>query len=268
MHLKQEWSTMKTIIIIASIIGISIAQTLVYNKPYPSTSIPTYPSISYAESNTCGLVVKTGARDYELYKYPEMNLVKSGSLPSTSIMPDSCTVQMSQYVVDSDDGWEMFYSTVGTKRYYKLIDDNNNILLQDSGTAYLITIYGYSVVVGYTMSGGQFVSQKVWKLRTGISTEKALLKRSHLELMSELTNTPNPFNPATMIEFELKKESELTVEIVNGMGQIVDIIPPHKYQAGTVKMPYVNNKLSSGSYILKINSTENETVEKIILIVK
>lgn len=265
---KEEGGRMRTIFVIASLIGMCNSQTLVYNKPYPGATVPTYPSISYVEANAYAWVNKTGARDYEIYKFPDMNLIKAGTLPGISVIPDSCTVQISQHVVDADDGWEILYSTIGSKKYFKLIDDNNSILLQDSGVAYLMTLYGYSVIYGYTMSGGQYVAQKVWKLRTGIPVEKALMKKGADGLISDLSNMPNPFNPATIIEFELKEASKITVEIINGVGQIVDLIPGNEYQAGIVRIPYTNNKLASGSYILKIKSAENRTVEKIILMVK
>jgi len=61
-------------------------------------------------------------------------------------------------------------------------------------------------------------------------------------------NYPNPFNPSTIIEYVLPKESRVELIIFNSIGQKVAELVNQLQAAGTHRVQWSANKLSSGIY--------------------
>ena len=62
-------------------------------------------------------------------------------------------------------------------------------------------------------------------------------------------NYPNPFNASTIIEFELNKKEQITLNIYNSIGQkIYTLIDSQYYSAGTHKI-YWDGKISDDTYV-------------------
>ncbi len=78
-------------------------------------------------------------------------------------------------------------------------------------------------------------------------------------------NYPNPFNPSTVIEFGLPKDSHVTLEVYNVIGQKVMTLVNDVEQAGyhSVKMDGTN--LASGMYIYRLATGQQTFVKKLLL---
>ena len=76
------------------------------------------------------------------------------------------------------------------------------------------------------------------------------------ELPDEFTlqgNYPNPFNPSTMIRFDLPAPAEVTVEVTDSAGRRVMFIPGRSYGAGAGHTVDVNaSSLVSGTYLYRV----------------
>jgi photosystem II stability/assembly factor-like uncharacterized protein len=68
-------------------------------------------------------------------------------------------------------------------------------------------------------------------------------------------NHPNPFNPSTSITFSLPVDSDVQLSLYNMLGQKVIDITNAQFQAGTHKIDFVAEALSSGTYIYLFNAT-------------
>ena len=79
-------------------------------------------------------------------------------------------------------------------------------------------------------------------------------------------NYPNPFNPSTMIRFTLPKPSEVKIEVYNTSGQRVEILINQRMAAGTHKVEFTAQNLSSGVYFYRIEAGEFQDVKKMILL--
>jgi hypothetical protein len=77
---------------------------------------------------------------------------------------------------------------------------------------------------------------------------------------------PNPFNPSVNIEFSLPERSDVKVDIFNSRGQRVSQIYSGQSSKGLNKFTFNADHLSSGVYFVKVSSSENSMVQKVLLL--
>lgn len=78
-------------------------------------------------------------------------------------------------------------------------------------------------------------------------------------------NFPNPFNPATRINFSIPNEGFVTLNVYNSIGQQVATLVNESKPAGTYQVDFDGAKLSSGIYFYKITSGNFTETKKMIL---
>jgi hypothetical protein len=78
-------------------------------------------------------------------------------------------------------------------------------------------------------------------------------------------NYPNPFNPSTNIEFEIQDAGHTTLSVFNILGQQVATLVDKYLPAGHYRVNFNAYDLASGLYIYAIQSGENRTARKMIL---
>ncbi len=84
-------------------------------------------------------------------------------------------------------------------------------------------------------------------------------------------NYPNPFNPVTTIQFELPKHTDVTIEVYNIMGQMVNQLINTRFEAGyhTVQWDGTNSngmRVGSGVYYYRIIAGDFKNVKKMVLL--
>lgn len=78
-------------------------------------------------------------------------------------------------------------------------------------------------------------------------------------------NYPNPFNAKTLINFALPTDSDVTINIYNITGQVVETINKH-YQAGYHQVNWDASNVASGIYFAKIAAgSQTQTVKMTLL---
>jgi Subtilase family/Secretion system C-terminal sorting domain len=132
---------------------------------------------------------------------------------------------------------------------------------------------------GVTIGGGKFATQVCYKITSfdvaNNESDYALpkcvsassLNKSGLLADNSTTpvafklyaSTPNPFNPSTVIRFDLPKESNVKIEIFNLQGKLVREITNRIYQASSSKIVFNGTGLTSGIYIYKLTAIETES---------
>jgi hypothetical protein len=93
------------------------------------------------------------------------------------------------------------------------------------------------------------------------------------ELYTILRNYPNPFNPATTIEFSLPEAGFADLVIYNMMGQKVRALLSEHMTAGVHSVVWngtddKGNYLSSGNYFARLLSKNGGTATKTMLLMK
>jgi hypothetical protein len=98
---------------------------------------------------------------------------------------------------------------------------------------------------------------------TGIEDQTPMNQRPvSFELMQ---NYPNPFNPATQISYSLKEQAQVTLQVFNQLGQLVNTLQEGSQSSGTYTVQWngldVNGiDVASGVYIVKMQAVGKSQV--------
>ncbi len=84
-----------------------------------------------------------------------------------------------------------------------------------------------------------------------------------------LPNYPNPFNPTTLIQYELPVASEISLRVINSIGQEVTILVNKVIQsAGLHSVKFDAKGLSSGVYIYQLTTPSGICISRKMLLIK
>lgn len=81
----------------------------------------------------------------------------------------------------------------------------------------------------------------------------------------DATNSPNPFNPSTVISFELPQSSHVKVTVYNTLGQQVTVLQDGVMSAGAHHLEWDAGNLSSGIYLYRIEAGDESVSKKMVL---
>ena len=103
----------------------------------------------------------------------------------------------------------------------------------------------------------------------GREVEKTSLEPSGATSTEEITdlpatlqikpNYPNPFNPGTNLQFELRESAVVTIEIFDIQGRQTDVIQAGSFSPGLHAVYYDAARLASGTYMYRITAREAGT---------
>jgi Concanavalin A-like lectin/glucanases superfamily/Secretion system C-terminal sorting domain len=85
------------------------------------------------------------------------------------------------------------------------------------------------------------------------------------EMLNELDefvlsqNYPNPFNPNTQIKFSIPKSSQVTLKIINTLGEEIEILVNEEKAAGTYELSWNAANLPSGVYFYRLQAGDPST---------
>jgi hypothetical protein len=81
-----------------------------------------------------------------------------------------------------------------------------------------------------------------------------------------LSNYPNPFNPKTIINYELKIINDVELNIYNLLGQKVAILVNERQNAGTYQVEWNASGFASGAYYYRLDAGDFRAVKKMVLL--
>jgi len=79
-----------------------------------------------------------------------------------------------------------------------------------------------------------------------------------------LQNYPNPFNPSTMIRFQVPNSEYVALKIYNSIGQEIETLVEGEVAAGLHEFYWAPNRLSSGVYLLRMQTKAFADTKKLI----
>jgi hypothetical protein len=79
-------------------------------------------------------------------------------------------------------------------------------------------------------------------------------------------NYPNPFNPATTIGYGIKEKSDVTITIINAVGEQIVVLLNEEKEAGYYQLNFDASDLPSGIYFYQLKAGVYSAVKKMILV--
>jgi hypothetical protein len=78
--------------------------------------------------------------------------------------------------------------------------------------------------------------------------------------------TPNPFNPTTVLSFELRVPSLVSLKVYDTGGRLVTTLVDGWREAGLHGVTFDGSNLASGIYLYKLDAGAYSTTQKMALI--
>lgn len=82
--------------------------------------------------------------------------------------------------------------------------------------------------------------------------------------VSALNIYPNPFSDRVQLDFELKQSADVTVELLNVSGKLIQIQQLDNLGSGTHQTAIVQTDLSAGMYIIRLSTADEVMMRKVI----
>jgi predicted outer membrane repeat protein len=97
----------------------------------------------------------------------------------------------------------------------------------------------------------------------GTSVSHSQLNPKHIDLFSAY---PNPFNPTTIVSYELTHAMPITLDLYNINGRLITNLQRGLQTPGFHQIPLDGSSLVSGVYILRIQSSSEQLITKVLLL--
>ena len=120
---------------------------------------------------------------------------------------------------------------------------------------------------GISTFGSQIITSNgyydifVAKLTPPVSTDPEINQDADI-----LSNYPNPFDQRTVINYALRRETEVSLEVYNIKGQLVETLFEGTQQPGDHTIEWDCVDMPSGMYFFKMKAGDEECIRKMILL--
>ena len=83
---------------------------------------------------------------------------------------------------------------------------------------------------------------------------------------NSIENYPNPFNPSTIIQYQLKESGFVSIKVYDTLGREIAVLVNKEQPSGRYSVTFDASKLTSGIYLYTINAKGFNTVKKMLLL--
>ena len=216
---------------------------------------PETPTLTLPEKSNVDVPFKLGAQYGGTYK------IMSSQFQITNAEGDYSTP-----LVDARTDYEDIYGTPQPPDYLP-IDLNASIEI----TEYVIG--ESSDITGQIWARVRYRDRNLqwseWSVEKSIYVDKQTDVEKNKNIITEYklySNYPNPFNPTTTIQFDLKETSFVTLRIYNSLGELVNELENRKLGAGKYSKVFDASNLTSGIYFYKLKANNFVEIKKMTLV--
>ncbi len=158
--------------------------------------------------------------------------------------------------------WSGFGTDLPVMGYDKRVESSANY--PKTGDIISIKLYnnitGEIINMAFNGNSYPYASNQVYVIN---SVSNAIISPDNFALGSSY---PNPFNPVTTINFALPVDTELSIQIYNLEGRLVEVLTDQNMKAGYHSVIWNADNHSSGVYFVKMVAGEYIHTQKLMLI--
>jgi len=155
---------------------------------------------------------------------------------------------------------------------YLIIPGNGILMSQDMGKTWQQMDWGLPTMRVYQIDFSPYDPQIAY-----IATDRGVFRRDmnivsiheekviKPEKISLLPNYPNPFNPVTHIQFSLPEQAQVTLNIYDITGRLVEQLVNQNTPAGYHTVTWDASRYSSGIYIARMQAGYVVKTQKMVL---
>lgn len=194
-----------------------------------------------------------------IFMAASLGLFKSTDDGSTfSLIPHNIgAINTAGIAMHGKDIYIVFTKNLGTL-WFKSVDYGNSINLFDEQPGFIVFS---TEVIGNKLFTGR--SDGLWfrelipsSIKDDNNAEKFLLSQNYL----------NPFNPATIIDYALEKNSRVTIKVHDVLGREVATLVDEEKPAGRYRVEFKAARLSSGVNYYQMKAGRHIKTKKMILL--
>ena len=123
----------------------------------------------------------------------------------------------------------------------------------------------YRFIIKELRNNSEFILENFFG-ESPVSRTESKLSNKIPEKFELYRNYPNPFNPRTIINYELQITNEIELSVYNLLGQEVATLVSGRQAAGLHQVEWDASGFSSGIYYYKLKSGKYQNVKKMILL--
>ena len=91
-------------------------------------------------------------------------------------------------------------------------------------------------------------------------------QKGEIDYQIKLTNYPNPFNPATKIDYTIPKFSKVKLEVFDNLGSLIKVLVDKTQNAGNYQVLFGGDNVPSGIYLYRLTTERSSITKKMVLI--
>jgi hypothetical protein len=146
------------------------------------------------------------------------------------------------------------------------VADKPKIDLTDlkNGESYTVYVKGRNSA-GRWQTDPEYASSKTWMVVTSDGVTQAVQSGNPKTFVLH-QNAPNPFNPLTVIEFEIPESRFVTLTLYDGLGREMEKLASGRYPAGKYKSIWDARNYPSGFYYARLQAGDFAQTKKMMLV--
>jgi hypothetical protein len=201
------------------------------------------------------------ALSYRAFRYPFL-FVTSPTANDTVRPGDTTTLRWMSSGVGTVD---VDYSSDGGNTWNNLVVNypaSAESLIVSVPTDSLAALRFRIIQSGNVNRGVTYLSDEV-PVAEGVSSVKSVTNPYKYDLSS---NYPNPFNPSTIISYEIAKVGHVSLKVYNVLGQQIATLVDGVQSPGRYNVEFDGSKLSSGVYFYQLKTDNFVSTKKMVLV--
>jgi hypothetical protein len=183
----------------------------------------------------------------------------------TFVAGEEVNIQWSILIEHDQENWDLYFSPDGGINWEEIQMDMDISQLNYRWTVPQIATENARIRIIQDNTGNDYSDNSSEFIVTDTPSSLELSGQNPKSFTLH-TNYPNPFNPVTMINYELPITNYVNLSIYNLLGQKVETLVSERREAGFHQVEWDASGFPSGVYYYKIQTGKIQDVKKMVLV--